>query len=58
MEACAEAKIPVLVLDRPNPNAHYIDGPTMETEHTGFLGMQTIPLVYGMTIGEYANVII
>ncbi|WP_373075296.1 exo-beta-N-acetylmuramidase NamZ domain-containing protein, partial [Zeaxanthinibacter enoshimensis] len=47
MEAAAEAGIPVLVLDRPNPNAHYIDGPTMEKEHTGFLGMTTIPLVYG-----------
>jgi uncharacterized protein YbbC (DUF1343 family) len=57
MEACAENDIPVIVLDRPNPNGHYIDGPTMEKEHTGFLGMTTIPLVYGMTIGEYANMI-
>lgn len=57
MEACAENNIPVLVLDRPNPNAHYVDGPTMEKEHTGFLGMTTIPLVYGMTIGEYAKMI-
>lgn len=57
MEACAENNIKVLVLDRPNPNAHYIDGPTMEAEHTGFLGMTEIPLVYGMTIGEYAIMI-
>lgn len=57
MEAAAQAEIPVLVLDRPNPNAHYVDGPTMEKEHTSFLGMTTIPLVYGMTIGEYANMI-
>ena len=57
MEACAENNIPLLVLDRPNPNAHYIDGPTMEAEHTGFLGMTEIPLVYGMTIGEYATMI-
>ena len=57
MEACAENGIPVIVLDRPNPNGHYVDGPTMEEEHTGFLGMTTIPLVYGMTIGEYANMI-
>ena len=57
MEACAENDIPVIVLDRPNPNGHYVDGPTMEKEHTGFLGMTTIPLVYGMTIGEYANMI-
>lgn len=54
MEAAAEAEIPLIVLDRPNPNAHYIDGPTMEEEHRGFLGMNSIPLVYGMTIGEYA----
>ena len=45
------------MLDRPNPNAHYVDGPTMEPEHTGFLGMTEIPLVYGMTIGEYAQMI-
>lgn len=57
MEACADNNIPVIVLDRPNPNGHYVDGPTMEKEHTGFLGMTTIPLVYGMTIGEYAQMI-
>ena len=57
MEACAENDIPIIVLDRPNPNGHYVDGPTMEKEHTSFLGMTTIPLVYGMTIGEYANMI-
>ena len=57
MEACANANIPVVVLDRPNPNGHYVDGPTMKAEHTGFLGMTEIPLVYGMTIGEYAKMI-
>ena len=57
MEACAAQNIPVLVLDRPNPNAHYVDGPTMEAAYTGFLGMTEIPLVYGMTIGEYATMI-
>lgn len=57
MEACAEKGIGVVVLDRPNPNGHYVDGPSMEQEHTGFLGMTTIPLVYGMTIGEYAQMI-
>ena len=57
MEACAENNIPILVLDRPNPNANYVDGPVMEPEHTGFLGMNQIPLVYGMTIGEYARMI-
>ena len=54
MEACAEKGIEIIVLDRPNPNGHYVDGPTMEQSNTGFLGMTQIPLVYGMTIGEYA----
>lgn len=57
MEASGENEVPIIVLDRPNPNAHYIDGPSMEAEHTGFLGMTEIPLVYGMTIGEYAQMI-
>ena len=57
MEACAEIGIPVIVLDRPNPNAHYIAGPTMEEEHSSFLGMSPIPLVYGITIGEYASMV-
>ncbi|GMN10862.1 DUF1343 domain-containing protein [Croceitalea sp. MTPC9] len=57
MEACAKNNIPVLVLDRPNPNGHYVDGPTMENEHKSFLGMNEIPLVYGMTMGEYAKMI-
>lgn len=57
MEACAENNIPIVVLDRPNPNGHYIDGPTMEAEHRSFLGLTTIPLVYGMSIGEYARMI-
>jgi len=54
MEACAEAGVPVLVLDRPNPNADFVDGPVMEDAHRGFLGMAPVPLAYGMTIGEYA----
>jgi uncharacterized protein YbbC (DUF1343 family) len=57
MEACAENGIPLIVLDRPNPNAHYIDGPTLKMEHSTFLGMHPVPLVYGMTIGEYAQMI-
>ncbi len=57
MEACAKNNIPVIILDRPNPNGSYVDGPTMEAKHTSFLGMTTIPLVYGMTIGEYAQMI-
>ena len=57
MEACAENNIPLVVLDRPNPNAHYVDGPTLKMEHATFLGMHPVPLVYGMTIGEYAQMI-
>lgn len=57
MEAAAEHDIPVIVLDRPNPNGNYIDGPTMEEEHISFLGLHPVPLVYGMTIGEYAQMI-
>ena len=57
MEACAENGIPLIVLDRPNPNAHYIYGPTLKMEHRTFLGMHPVPLVYGMTIGEYAQMI-
>jgi uncharacterized protein YbbC (DUF1343 family) len=57
MEACAEQGILVIVLDRPNPNGHYIDGPTLEIENKSFVGMHPVPLVYGMTIGEYAQMI-
>ena len=57
MEACAENNIPLLLLDRPNPNAHYIDGPVLELEHASFVGMHPVPIVYGMTIGEYAKMI-
>ncbi|MDB4204418.1 DUF1343 domain-containing protein [Polaribacter sp.] len=57
MEACAEAGIPVIILDRPNPNSHYIDGPVLEVKHTSFVGMHTVPVVYGMTIGEYGQMI-
>lgn len=57
MEAAAEAKIPVIVLDRPNPNAHYIDGPVLEEKHQSFVGMHPVPIVYGMSIGEYAQMI-
>ncbi len=57
MEACAEANIPLIILDRPNPNGHYIDGPILETTHQSFVGMHPIPVVHGMTIGEYAQMI-
>jgi uncharacterized protein YbbC (DUF1343 family) len=57
MEACAENDIQLLVLDRPNPNAHYVDGPILEKKQQSFVGMHPVPLVYGMTIGEYAKMI-
>ncbi len=57
MEACAEANIPVMILDRPNPNGNYIDGPILEPKHKSFVGMHPIPVVHGMTIGEYAKMI-
>ena len=57
MEACAENGIKLIVLDRPNPNIYYIDGPVMEDENKSFLGMHPVPIVYGMTIGEYALMI-
>ncbi len=57
MEACAEQNIPVLVLDRPNPNGHYIDGPMLDTTYRSFVGMHPVPVVHGMTIGEYAMMI-
>lgn len=57
MEACAENKIRLIVLDRPNPNGYYIDGPVMKKEHYSFVGLHPVPIVYGMTIGEYAQMI-
>lgn len=57
MEACAEAGIPVMVLDRPNPNGHYIAGPVLDTAYRSFVGMHPVPVVHGMTIGEYAQMI-
>ena len=57
MEACAEQGIPLIVLDRPNPNGHYIDGPVLEPAERSFVGLHPVPVVYGMTIGEYAKMI-
>ena len=57
MEACAENNIPLLVLDRPNPNGFYVDGPVLEPAFKSFIGMHPVPIVYGMTIGEYAQMI-
>ena len=57
MEACAENDIPLIVLDRPNPNGFYIDGPVLQKENQSFVGMHPVPVVYGMTIGEYAKMV-
>ncbi|MHC0447569.1 exo-beta-N-acetylmuramidase NamZ family protein [Flavobacterium sp. 3-218] len=57
MEACAENNIPLIVLDRPNPNGAIVDGPLLEKEFTSFVGMHPIPLLHGMTIGEYAQMV-
>ena len=57
MEACAEAGLPLLVFDRPNPNGFYIDGPILDTAFRTFVGMHPVPVVHGMTDGEYAGMI-
>lgn len=57
MEACAEAKIPMIIIDRPNPNISIVDGPVLEKEHSSFVGMHPIPVLHGMTIAEYAQMI-
>ncbi|MCX6251519.1 MAG: DUF1343 domain-containing protein [Bacteroidetes bacterium] len=57
MEACAEKNIPMILLDRPNPNGFYIDGPVMEEQFASFAGLHPVPVVYGLTIGEYAQMI-
>ncbi|MFH6934804.1 exo-beta-N-acetylmuramidase NamZ domain-containing protein [Flavobacterium sp. FlaQc-30] len=57
MEACAENNVPLIIFDRPNPNGRIVDGPLLEKEFTSFVGMHPIPLLHGMTIGEYAKMI-
>ena len=54
MEAAAENDISVIILDRPNPNGFYIDGPVLKDENSSFVGLHQVPVVYGLTIGEYA----
>jgi len=57
MEACAEHHIELMILDRPNPNGFYVDGPILDTAYRSFVGMDPVPIVHGMTIGEYAQMI-
>jgi len=57
MEACAENGVCLIILDRPNPNGHYVDGPVLNLKFKSFVGMHPIPIVHGMTIAEYAQMI-
>lgn len=57
MEACAENNIPVIILDRPNPNGNCVDGPILEPKYSSFVGLHTLPISHGMTIGEYAQMV-
>ena len=57
MEACAENKVPIVILDRPNPNGSYVDGPVLDMDFQSFVGMHPIPIVHGMTVGELAQMI-
>ncbi|MEP6614054.1 MAG: DUF1343 domain-containing protein [Mucilaginibacter sp.] len=57
MEACAENNIELMILDRPNPNGFYIDGPILDTAYHSFVGMNTIPIVHGLTTAEYAQML-
>ena len=57
MEACAENKKQVLILDRPNPNGHFVDGPILNKKHQSFVGLHPVPIAHGMTIGEYAKMV-
>lgn len=57
MEACAENGLGFMVLDRPNPNGHYVDGPVLDLQFRSFVGMHQVPVVHGMTVGEYAQMI-
>lgn len=58
LESCAEFNVPIVVLDRPNPNGYYVDGPVLDVKYKSFIGLQPIPIVYGMTIGEYARMLV
>ncbi|MAB31185.1 MAG: hypothetical protein CMP78_06320 [Formosa sp.] len=57
MEGCAAQDIPLIVLDRPNPNGHYVDGPILDLNYKSFVGMHAVPITHGMTLGEFAKMI-
>lgn len=58
MESAIENRRPLIILDRPDPNGQYVDGPVLDTAFRSFVGMQPVPVVYGMTIGEYARMLV
>ncbi|HCL07557.1 MAG TPA: DUF1343 domain-containing protein [Flavobacteriaceae bacterium] len=57
MEGCVALDIPLIVLDRPNPNGHYVDGPVLDLNYKSFVGMHAVPITHGMTLGEFAKMI-
>jgi uncharacterized protein YbbC (DUF1343 family) len=57
MEGCAALNIPLIVLDRPNPNGHYVDGPVLDLNYKSFVGMHAVPITHGMTLGEFSKMI-
>src|SRR5690349_4741488 len=58
IQSAIENNLPLIILDRPNPNGFYVDGPVLDTAFSSFVGMQSVPIVYGMTIGEYAKMLL
>lgn len=58
IESAIENDLPLIILDRPNPNGFYVDGPVLDSAYKSFVGMQPVPVVYGMTIGEYAKMLL
>ncbi len=57
MEACAENHVELMILDRPNPNGYFVDGPVLDTAYRSFVGLDPIPIVHGMTFAEYAQML-
>ena len=58
IESAIENNRPLIILDRPNPNGYYVDGPVLDPAYKSFVGMQPVPIVYGMTLGEYARMLV
>jgi len=57
MEEAAKQNIPMLILDRPNPNGHFVDGPILDTAYASFVGLHPVPVIHGMTVAEYAQMV-